>query len=346
MYATTDQIGMSLECPDCFTQTLVKSPREEAKPAAPRMDKGFGYEVGPEADLVQSKSHAEELLQEADKYVEQKQEEEPELLDKPLLSGVLTYPFHGNILPVLLGISLGWCVVLVLIKIAWDMQGHAALLAPFLVAGTGIVLALVTFPTLVSFQKMLENTSNGDELTDCRPEGGLFAIIDWIGDVIPLSVAIFLSCAPGMIVVKSLQLPDIYLVGMALSAWLIFPVVYLSMLENASVTGLYSKAVLGSFRQMTGNWFLFYISSTLAFTVIGAAVFGLIRLAGQPASGKSAAAAIACLIAIVMSLAIQFRLIGRLGFVMTQKILIDSDDVEPTEPPSEEMQSHAEAAKA
>lgn len=335
MYSTMDQVGKSIECPDCYTQTLIKAPKEKPKRTMPRMDAGFGYEVGPEPDTERTRTLGQEYLEQADKEVEKKLEKEPPAPDKPFLSGIFLYPFYGRIFPVVLGTVLAWMMVLSVIKMAFDSQGMGSLAAPFLLVGSAIVLVLVLFPTLVTFQKMFENTSNGDEDTDCRPDGGLFAFIDWIGDVMPIVVAFFLSCFPGMILMKSLQLAPEYYLGVAFSAFILFPVVHLSILESASISGIYSKPVWTSFAKVPGSWCKFYFLSTLMFCLAGAAIAGLVVLATRELNGLNVAGAIVCLFGVIVSLTIYFRLMGRLAFVMSQEILVetferDDDSGEPT----------------
>lgn len=326
IYATADQVGQSMECPDCFTQTLIKPPPQKPKAAVPRTDRGFGYEMEPAEEIVVTKTLAEELLEEADRVVEKKLEEEPRAPERPFLSGVFFYPFYARVFPVVLGMVLAWAVVLGLIHTAWDMEGAASLLAPFLFAGTGIVLLCVAFPTLVTFQKIFENTSNGDEDTDCRPDGGLLAYLDWIGDTIPLLIAVFVSCAPGMVVMQAFGLEPVFYIGMAFSAFCLFPIVLLSMLESASATGIYSKAVWKSFGQVPGSWFKFYFLTTTLFALCGACIAALLLLADRELGGSTIATGLFALLCLLVLLTIYFRLLGRLAFVMTQNIMVDANE--------------------
>lgn len=339
MYATVAQIDSLMECPDCFTQTLVKPPAKEAKPAAPRMETGFGYDLAPPEAPAVTKSLGEDLLREADKVVEQEIEEQPQVPSRPFLSGVFVYPFYLQIFPVVLGMVLAWALLLVVVKVAWDLQAAQSLVAPFAIALTGIVLLLVTFPTLVTFQKIFENTSNGDEQSDCRPDGGLLAFIDWVGDVIPLAVAGIFSCAPGMIILKGLGLPGEYYLGVLLLASLLFPIVLLSMLETASISGLYSKAVLSSFRVLPGTWAKFYlIGTTLLFLAVLSGA-GIAMLSVREIDGPVIAGILFALLAILVFGTIYFRLLGRLAFVFSQKLEFEEQAVEHQEPTTEDMDS-------
>lgn len=327
-----DQVGHSIECPDCFTQSLVKAPKK-VKKRVPNMETGPGYDLIPQQELVGSHALNERLLEEADREVKKTIAEKPKLPVRPFLNGVFLYPFYGRIFPVVLGTTLAWTGVAACAKVAWDLQAHRSLVAPFAFAGLGIILLFAIFPTLVSFQKMFENTSNGDEETDCRPEGGLLAFIDWVGDVMPMMVAIFISCAPGMLAMRTAHLQPEYYVAVAFSAYILFPMIHLSMLEAASVTGIVSKAVWGSIGKVPGTWFKFYFLSTLLFVFGGAAIVGLQRTISAGAEGNVAVAStIGALFVVLICITIYFRLMGRLAFILSQKIMVEV--FEPNEPES------------
>lgn len=338
MYAKVSQIGSLMECPDCFTQTLVREPVKKSKVSAPEV-KGTGYDLEPEEAPAITKSLGEDLLREADQEVERQLDEEPTIPDRPFLSGVLLYPFYWRIFPVVLGMVLAWTLVLLVGSVAWHMQAQRSLVAPFVIAAAGIVLLIVVAPTLVTLQKVFENTSNGDESTDCRPDGGLLAFIDWIGDVIPMSVAWFLSCAPAMTLLKTLDLPNEFYLVVAFSGSLFFPVVLLSILESASLAGVYSKAVWSTLRTMPGAWFKFYSLSTVMLVLSLAAIAGLAKLATFETTGLVVAGAVGCLLGILVLATMYFRLLGRLAFLFTQEVEVDEPTLEGFEPLRNEVDS-------
>lgn len=327
MYATYDQIGHSIECPDCFTQSLVKEPKHRPKKVQPDMTTGSGYDLEPEKEVVVTKDLSEDLLQKADEEVQKKIEEEPDIPKRPFLSGVFFYPFYGRIFPVLLGMALAWTGVAAFAKFTVDLMLNQSLTTPIFFAALGILLLFAIFPTLVSYQKMFENTSVGDEESDCRPAGGLFAFIDWVGETMPLLIAGFIACAPGMIVIQLAQLRPEYYVGMVFSAYLIFPVLFISMLESASVTGVFSKPVLTSFAKVPGMWFKFYSLIVMVFAIGLAAVAGLgWGVYKEQLTGNAAAiASVGAILVVLACLAIYFRLMGRLALLMSHKILVEVD---------------------
>ena len=109
VYATLDQVGSLMECPDCYTQNLVKPPPKGATASFMTAETGLGYGLGPEADLNKHQSYAQEMIAGAELEVEQKIEEAPDVPRRPFLSGVFTFPFYWRVFPLVVGmtISLG-----------------------------------------------------------------------------------------------------------------------------------------------------------------------------------------------------------------------------------------------
>ena len=337
MYARADQIGQSMECPDCFTQNLIKEPPKEAKPSGPSMETGRGYDLEPQQEIEITKTHGEELLAAADEAVEKQLEEEPDTPKRPFVDGVLLYPLRLRIFPIVIGMVLAWSLVLGMVKLAWDLKGKASAITPMLLAGSAIVLLMVVFPTLVSFQKIFENTSNLDDDSEIRPDGGMFAFIDWIGECMPIMVATFFSVAPGIAIVKGLQLPTVAYAGVGVAAYLLFPLVLMSMMESASVFGIFSRPVWSSLFQIPAKWFRFYFFTAIQFVFFAAGIGGLVYVAQTPLDGRVIAIAVVSLFASLLSLTGYFRTLGRLAWIMSQELLVDAvehelvDTSEPAE---------------
>ena len=322
MYATLDQVGALIECPDCFTQNLVKPPRKDAK-TAPSMDTGFSYDLGPESDNRGAHDYVQEMIAGAEREVEQKIEEEPAVPVRPFLSGVFTFPFYQRVWPVILGMVISLSIALGLLKIAWDMQGGTALVAPFVIVIAGVTLILVSVPAMVCWLTVFENTAQGDDDAEYRPEGGLFAFIDRAGDIGYLVLAISLSCMPGMLLGRLFDLSTEYLPWLVLGASLVFPVLLLSMMETASAFGIYSKPIWFSVFQAPGKWFKFYFFSTILVVLACACFMGIAWLAPLELSPRVVAGAIALVYGMITLATVYFRLLGRLAWVLTQEIEIE-----------------------
>lgn len=322
VYATYGQIGQSMECPDCYTQNLVKEPPKTAKPSTPTLVTGMGYDMEPVQEIEVIKSRGDDLMDKAEREVEQELKNEPKIPEKPFLHGVFTYPFHLHVFPIIVGMVLAWAFALGTIKFGLGLQGYAAVVAPFLMAGGAVALALALFSTLVTWQKVFENTSNGDDESDVRPEGGMFAITDWIVDGMPIMGSFFVSFAPGCALVNALQIGPEYFLLAAFAAFFVFPVILMSMMENATILGVYSRPVLGSLREMSGTWFKFYTLSFLLFAPFCGTILALVFLSAQSVDGGMIALSLAAIFGALAFATAYFRLLGRLALIMADQILV------------------------
>ena len=332
IYAKLEQVGQSIECPDCFTQNLVKPPKEKEVVTAPAMSESAAYDLAPPEPIVSYKSVSEDILEEADQVVKKEIEAAPKMPDKPFLSGIFTYPFRLDVLPIVVGLGMAWTFWAMFNGFAWSLEGFAAAVAPFLLAISAMFFVLVILPSMVTFQNIMENSANGDDETDIRPSGGLFAVADWFGDVIPLTIAASVSCVPTLGIVHLLGLGTPYQIAGAFVAYLLFPFVYLSMLENASILGVFSKSVWTSVGTIPGSWFKFWFFSTLLFP--GMAFTGVVLYMnhGKPFSGALLGVHVLAVSVLLIHATVFFRLLGRMAFVMSTKIWIEQPgETETTE---------------
>ena len=95
------------------------------------------------------------------------------------------------------------------------------------------------------------------------------------------------------------------------------------MLESASVTGIFSKPVWTSFGKVPGSWFKFYFLGTLLFVLGGMCIGALLLLADSELDKLTVVKGVAALLGVLVFLTIYFRLLGRLAFVMSQKIMVE-----------------------
>ena len=336
MYARESQIGSSLECPDCFTQNLVTPAPETKKRTSPRMDASMNYDIEPEEQIAVTSERGQDLLDKADDEIVKELEAAPKIPSKPFVTGVYTYPFRLLIFPTLIGMTLGWTVLIPCVVLALTL--------PFMLPVAAIVGILVALPTLVSFQKVVENTSNADDESDCRP-GGMFAIIDWAFESVPLAFALFLSVLPVALAVTSLKLQPQFLAFAGITVYLFFPLIYLSMLENASAAGVFSRPVFGSLGKTPGTWIKFYLLSGIVLGLVGGAIYGFIAWRAQfGLNGPSITEIIGGLLVLTATtsilLTVYFRLLGRVALVLSEKITIQ----DPESDSAEDEQSKVETS--
>lgn len=325
IYAKLSQVGQSIECPDCFTQNLVKKPEASKISSGPNIESLGDYGLAPAEDVQVVKTLNENLLEEAEEQVEREIEEGPQLPDKPFVSGIFFYPFRGDVLPVLIGMAMSWTFCLLLLNWAWELEGFASAIAPFILAVIAIITAMVVLPSLVTFQNIMEHGANGDEETEVRPDGGLFAMYDWVVEVVPIVIAATVSSLPtlGLYHLSVYLLPDVVPwnpfveVAISFAAYMLFPLVMLSILENNSILGLYSRQIWGSVSRQFGSWMKFgLLASVLSIVFLGLS-FGFQRLWAEKVSMEVALGTLGCMCVLLCGLSIYFRIVGRLAFVLT-----------------------------
>ena len=129
---------------------------------------------------------------------------------------------------------------------------------------------------------------------------------------------------------KALHLRPEYYVGMAFLTLILFPIVLISMLESASVAGIYSKPVWSSFGKVPGTWFKFFSLSTLCFAGGLGSLLAIVHFGMLEPTPLHNTAVVAGVFGLVFCLTLYFRLMGRLAFVMSEKILVE-DEPDPDE---------------
>lgn len=291
------------------------------------MDASMTYDIEPERPVEIIGERAQDLLAKADQQIAEEMEAEPDRPEKPFVTGVYTYPFWLQTFPILIGMTLSWTLLLVAIRFA--------LALPFIMPVAAILAIIIGLPSLVTFQRICVNTSNMDDDSDCRPEGGIFGIVDWLFESIPIGFAFFISALPAAIAITTFRPSYEWYAMLPLSAFLFFPIVYMSMLENASAAGIYSAPVWGSVAKLPGTWMKFYASTGILIGALGgfvaAAVYWRQQLQFPPAISTAIGITMSLVALSTIVAALYFRLLGRVGMVFAEKITIEDKPQVPTE---------------
>jgi hypothetical protein len=108
-----------------------------------------------------------------------------------------------------------------------------------------------------------------------------------------------------------------------------FPVLLLSMMENSSPLGFFSHPILSSFREIPGAWFKFYLLGTVLVLLCEACLFQLTRMAGEAWTPLMTTIMVLIVFCLTVLTTIYFRLLGRLGWLLTQQIMIDVETDDP-----------------
>ncbi len=220
--------------------------------------------------------------------------------------GVLTFPLKPGVRGRWIGLTLVSVIAvnifanairLAMSGIGGALPGVCLYVVGVIVGGMGALYALAVLLTI------LEDTANGaDEQFDWP---GL-QITDWFLRVFIIINALAISAAPGMLASLALELhgQERWL-SAAVSVFVLFPIVLLSLEENNSAMHPFSIPVLKFVARGWWLWLLFYA------LVIGAAA-GLGAVVGLLGPLDAAWKAIAAAAIVVAGVMLYFRMLGRL----------------------------------
>lgn len=336
MHATADQVGQTVRCPDCRAEHVVPRPEKRKRRSvvardSPRLDPAAAPGERPPVVPIETRGMLYEQEEEAERarrlargYRGPKVDARgrPVLPRWPLVSGVWRMLATQEIIArwVLLSIVFGFAAQLLGEALLTPIQGVAeAVKLVFAVLG-GIVacgwLAMAA-PLIVAI--VCDSAIGEDEL---RQPPKLLAF-DWWGELFSFvnSAALAGIGSWGAWHLAQLaSLGDVAAAGIATAVILfVTPVAMLSTALEGSPFDVLSPRVLRSFGHCAGAWMLFYTQTAmLAGVVAGAAALSAQWLG--PFSGRSTITAWAVAPMVVAGLLVFARLLGRLGWVLTERM--------------------------
>jgi hypothetical protein len=309
-------------CPDCGAKTRVP-PYEEAIPRTPwREDDGEDLDLEVVEPPVPRKtaSIASELASAHDAAVSPEAAKEttaystrPDLARWPLQTKVLTFPLTRG-MPVRLVLFAAWTalVLWLLVKgIEFMSMQYGAFITMFFMA-TSVILGIMCVSALAAcWLAIVTESSEGNDAVEAWPD---LVFLDWMFEGLYVIMASLVSCIPGWLL--ALLWPDEPLVRLAViagGAVVSFPIVLLSMLDVGSPLAPLSAKILGSLVRAPHWWLVFWIESGLLLT--GLVVAGVAIVQWAPA-------AVVLMAPIIVLVSFwYFRLLGRLGWVLSEKTM-------------------------
>jgi len=342
VYATREQVGKMLKCPDCHSLNPVRiatgmgpSPSEKTRMLDEdehyRMTEAEGRPAASLTGLVEPQDAHDEIVMRAPEAIttvpirlptheeldREKVEEEDwsdETLQReiqPFVRGIVNFLFQPEAIFRSVFLGLGAALVSFTAHRAWiDMNTGGIFF--FMALGETIVAVvlgtLIAIPTAVCCSRIIADTANGLDRIENWPD---LAFLDWMVESVFVLGAVLLAASPGLIIGAVLGTETLSLnywsAPVTLGMWLLLPVLLLSMLEENSVIAVYSPTVVSTLSKSRDSVFMFYIQTCL----VMAGVFVMLWLQGamDPLMPSVAAFALV-LLAFVYS-----RLLGRLMLV-------------------------------
>ena len=311
LHVLLDEVGQKITCPDCRKAFTVPKPKQRIgrkEPNQPVPDKG--YEVAPVAELAEYEplfnlrrpgTSAEEL-------------EDTEGFDEmaapprwPFTSGIYTVMISQEVWPRWILSSMVLAIILFMALVAIALAAIPtipAMTTSLVLTSFAVVLfALWGIATSAHCLTIVRATAYGYRRVEDWPDS-LF--VDWAGESLFYVFATGLSLAPGGLTAWLLGGSPTATSGLlTLSGWLLFPLLFLSMLDNASPLKPLSATVLRTVVDAWWTWLRFYAAATFLVGMVFALTLGWLVLLGGWGLPPTAAT-------LVAGLWIYARLLGRL----------------------------------
>ena len=322
--ANESLVGRNLSCPDCGSSVPVVKPTFVAKKTVVvAKDPKIGVENAHQ--LKRQKEISDRLMADAHAHEEEIEKHRHAAPKAPFTEGVYGYPLQPRVLQ-------GWGLLVPLLGAALDQLGagfasaaHGRLGAVFNFIIAGGFLIPLTIGMGHVMMTFLQTTATGYPQPE---EWEPFDAGAWLGRTLYFLCALFYAAIPMIFVTSFLAgfLPSfLRAIMVGTFAFFTFPFVLMSMLDADSPAVPFSGYVWKTIGQALGSWFKFYLGATCVFAFstipIVAASYFLGRL------GTFFAAAF-----VLASLALYFRLLGRLAWVLDQLPVeseLDGVEVDP-----------------
>ncbi len=336
LYATEEQVGEMIDCPDCRRAVKVPPP-PTPKPKAKRWSEDDGAPVPVKAAADRQAAFDAVKSQIRLQAHDLPEREETPLPSWPLVKGVFSFLGYFAVWPRWIAYSLWLGLVLVLVRLGVNFLTNAMGNG---IAGAGLAIGAVLCIMMSSMTGgslwlsisglllgVLEDTSDG-----------LDEVVNWPESMFSnLRASYFTFNAVVMSALPGVGISSIFISGGEPLGWvatpasidLLFPIVMLSMLAQNSPMIPIDRMVWRSLKSSRPSWIFFYIESLV--------VLGLGGAAGLYAWGRGGIWILAgAAVVIVAALLIYFRLLGRLGWISAMQEVEDedesADDEESTEP--------------
>jgi len=278
MYATRDQVGEMITCPDCGTPMVVPRPETTPTPEREGTTAGEYAARAPDGRAESAASATTRRVGTAPGDARAAGEADSGRTARPgrprprwpLVRGIVGFLGYEGTWPRLVGLTLGLMVVL--FPVFWSISlmktpvaglaNAVPLVGSMVLLGVGglccVMWAVVASAFLMT---IIQDTAEGSDRVEDWPEA-IFA--DWAGDILFFFSGLCVGVLPGVVFVQVAGYVG-PLAGLIVpaSVLVLFPLAVLSMLEGGSPLSVLSLSVLRSLFSASGAWILFYLETAL-----------------------------------------------------------------------------------
>ncbi|HEX5472158.1 MAG TPA: hypothetical protein VFW73_09735 [Lacipirellulaceae bacterium] len=336
VYATTNQAGRQIACPDCGTKNIVPPPpkpvvkRSVLTPdaATPALDPAAHPGERPLVMApVRKMVHEEEQEAEYERALQKSRRTgKPMEIDRrgrpilprwPLLTGILPFLISRGVPVVWLALSVGFaaaCFVMVM-GIQLSAAGYGAVAGmPIVAAGFGLTGLCASAMSAMLIQIVIESSEGNRQVQHWPP------LVDWFGSLLYTVTAGMVSAIPGWAIAQIPPLhsqPEMVELLSAVSAFVFLPIILLSQLDINSPWGVLSGRVLSSLLRCPFSWALFYLEC--------AAIAAICGVASYYVAWRNPALLVWMTPLYVAAMILASRLLGRLAWRLAEVIALDAD---------------------
>jgi len=253
----------------------------------------------------------------------------PRLPERPFLTGTWSFPFSPGVRGRTLLLAVLAFMVGVLVRESLRLMASGDGRLSFL----GAMFTVLTVFAFVAWfavagacaLAVVGDTANGCDRIVRWPTA---VFLDWIGETFVVATAVGISVAPLVgLAWMSRQSGSTSDGGVPVGFFFLFPVVFLSLLENGALFDVVSLPTLRTFWVAPGGWGKFYLSTALlllaAATVV---VLATPTGGGGQLWGIAAIAVVSAMSSLVWL--IYFRLLGRLAWFFADRTAAAEDEAE------------------
>ena len=302
--AKGEYAGRKVRCPNCETVNVVPRPKDAVADGV-ALQVADGVAANPTkkqiADRIMARAR-EEMAEHEEEF------EPPEIPVQPFFEGVANFPFYGNVMVMWVGFGCCMAAMGTLLALSVEMLSSQSFeMGTGLALGLafGVVFAFTIYVFPAKFSRITESTATGYDKVE-------FVADDFFDRLMVLFLlfnAIGFGSIPGISLAAIAGVPK----GLGfISAFGLFPIFFLSMLEAASPFNFFSERIRNSFSVAPGSWVLFYCVTVPM--MIGVFLLFVVMIFSEQIGAAIAVAALPVPIASV----IYFRMLGRLALLIGQ----------------------------
>jgi DNA-directed RNA polymerase subunit RPC12/RpoP len=331
MYATEEQVGQAIACPDCGFKNVVPpyvAPKLISSPITsdaetPLLDPATAPGERPSAispelrrRIAEEERNSEygqalERAQRTGKPIDVDTRGRPIIPRWPLVTGVLPFMFAPGIPARWLGAGLAFfaSISIVLSGLQSASSGGLGAISGMCMFAFGLILLLLSSAMAFSmFLTIVSESSEGAKNVHNWP-----AFHDWFASLLTVTVAGMMSEFPGWAIGALLPIP-LWARELLISAsfWIFFPLMILSQLDIGSMWAIFSPRVLRSMLRCPFSWLTFYVETA-------AILFGCIAISVLAAVFDMYVVLVASLVG-GFALLLYARLLGRLGWRLAEAL--------------------------